>query len=213
MSPHAYCYNADIVEILVQALVEERFIEPIQIIVRPHPINYMNDVHSDVYRMQALLERSPHVRFSIPQVLPRTTMDLPWTEVEQMARLINGSDIVVNLFSTMQLEAALADKPVINVAFDPGPVLPNQKSLAEIETNYHIARLVQTGGVRLARSTPDLLAQINQYLVDPTLDRQGRKAIVQQECEPLDGRSAQHIAEFILAVAKGSVAPRLKQRS
>ena len=114
-------------------------------------------------------------------------------------------------FTTFQqeLEAALADKPIINVAFDPGPVLPNEKSLAEIETNYHIARLVRTGGIRLARTPQDLLAQINQYLVDPRLDRKGRKVIVQQESGPLDGRSAQRIAEFILAVAEGNIVPRL----
>jgi CDP-glycerol glycerophosphotransferase (TagB/SpsB family) len=138
---------------------------------------------------------------SYPQVLPRNTMDLPWSEVEEMVRLINGSDVVVNMFSTMQLEAALADKPVINVAFDPGPVPVNQKSLTEEETQYHNSRLVRAGGVRLARSREDLIEHINQYLIDPTLDQQGRRTIVERECGPLDGRSAQRIADFILAVA------------
>ena len=208
-APRNYVYNAKIVEILVQALREDRFVAPVQIIIRTHPGNFIKGkVHPDIVEMRRLTEHNPHVHFSMPEQCSEDKMDLPWSEVHEMVRLVGGADVVVSMFSTMQLEAAIYDKPVINVAFDPGSVAINDKSMTEEEAQYHNARVVATGGVQLARSPEHLIACINQYLGDPSLEYEGRKRIRQQECGPLDGKAAERIAGFILAVAEGRTPPR-----
>lgn len=207
-SPRNYVYNAQIIDILVRALREDRFSTPVQFIIRPHPINFFKGKpHPDLVEMRRLAEDTPHIHFSIPEQCAEDTMDLPWSEVQEMVRLIGGADVVVSMFSTMQLEAALYDKPVINVAFDPGPVAVNDKSLTEDEAQFHNARVVATDGVRLAHSPEDLIACINRYLDDPSLEHVGRKRIRQQECGPLDAGAAERIARFILAVAEDGAPP------
>lgn len=201
-SPNNYAYNAAIVALLVQALRDGRFVKPVQLIIRPHPINFSGEgTHPDVVAMQRLAAHSPHVHLCIPEQSAADVMDPSWSGVDEMVRLIGGSDLVVSMFSTMQVEAALYDKAVVNVAFDPGPVGVDDKSLTEEEQQYHNARVAETGGVQLARSPEHLVECINRYLDDPALDSEGRRVIRRQECGPLDGKAAERIADFILAVA------------
>ena len=52
--------------------------------------------------------------------------------------------------------------------------------------------------VRVVRSMDDLLATITTYLQDPSLDREGRAAMVREICGPLDGHASDRIADDLL---------------
>jgi len=197
-SPVSSCHNVTVVEMLVDGILAERFTCPVQFIVRPHPLVAKKEGRVEIDRLQALCRRSEWVHLAVPPVIPGKELDFSWSSVADTARLVCGSDMVVNLFSTLQLEAALADRPIVNVAFDPGPVPPNKLSLSEMESYHHLARIVATNGVRLARSENQLFEQINRYLHDPDRDSEGRMQIVAQECGPVDGCAAKRIADFIL---------------
>ncbi len=100
-------------------------------------------------------------------------------------------------------QPTIADKPILNLAYDYAPV-GTQKSLTEEEEQYHNARLIRAGGVVSAYSEQDLIDKINRYLEHPELEREGRQRIAQQECQPFDGKSAERIAQFILDIADKS---------
>ncbi len=117
------------------------------------------------------------------------------------------ADVVVNLASTITLEAALLDRPVVNVAYDPRPGEQHQRVVRRYYEVYdHYRTVVESRAVRLARSDGELLAQIRTYLEDPALERAERRKIAELWCHSLDGRSAERLADRLLAAARRAAA-------
>ena len=52
--------------------------------------------------------------------------------------------------------------------------------------------------VRVAATPDALIAEINRYLADPSLDRDGRRKVVLEQCQFLDGRAAERVAEAVV---------------
>jgi len=57
---------------------------------------------------------------------------------------------------------------------------------------------VESGGVKLASSSVDLLDYIRAYLDDPSIDAEGRKRIVREQCQFTDGNSSGRVVDFII---------------
>jgi hypothetical protein len=60
--------------------------------------------------------------------------------------------------------------------------------------------------VRVAEQPEQLVEWVGRYLEDPSLDRAGRRAVVNEQCQFLDGRSAERVAAHVieaLAAAAG----------
>lgn len=111
------------------------------------------------------------------------------------------TDVLVNVNSTIALEAMLVDTPTVMVAFDgEGGELPYARSDRRFLDYEHISELVATGGVRVVRSPTELVAGIRGYLADPTSDREGR-ARAGALTGPADGRAAERVAGHLLRAA------------
>jgi hypothetical protein len=61
----------------------------------------------------------------------------------------------------------------------------------------HYVNITRHGAVRLAEHPAQLVAQIGRYLQDPALDREGRRRVVLEQCQFLDGRAAERVAAFV----------------
>lgn len=128
-------------------------------------------------------------------------------DAHELVSSVFHADVVVNLASTITLEAALLDRPVVNVAYDPRPGEEFQRVVRRYYEVYdHFRTVVESRAVRLARSDEELLAQIRAYLEDPALEREGRRRIAEFWCSPLDGRSAERLAEQLLSAARREAA-------
>lgn len=77
------------------------------------------------------------------------------------------TDLNINYSSTISLEAALFDKPIINY-YEP--------TLKSFELN-HYKPLVDARAVRLIKTKSELIAAIKEYLANPSLDNEKRKKI------------------------------------
>lgn len=97
------------------------------------------------------------------------------------------AEAVVNGSSTLTVEAALLDKPVVCLAFAAGS---------------HSAPLVATGGITLADNPEAALAAVLAYLADPALHRQGRQAIVDLVTATPNGGAGERLAIEALALAE-----------
>ena len=125
-------------------------------------------------------------------------------ENREFVSTILNADVVVNLASTLTLDAALCDRPAVNVAFDLSTESSHQRQIDEYYTHYdHYRTVVESGAVRLARSPEELLAQVAAYLRDPTLERDGRRRLVDLWCGPFDGGSGRRLANALLARMAG----------
>lgn len=119
-------------------------------------------------------------------------------DMAHLANLLYNSDVTINAASTLSLDAACYDKPIVCIAFD-GYQDKKAKTINSIEykTSYY-QRIVKTKGIRVAKSAKELKEQINQYLLNPQLDAEGRGLIRNRSCYKLDGQSGKRIAHFLL---------------
>jgi hypothetical protein len=98
----------------------------------------------------------------------------------------------------MSIDAAAFDKPVINLAFDGYEKLPYIKSVRRLYDLEHYVPVVKSGGVRLAYNEKELIEWINKYLENPSLDRVGRKRMLEEQCYKFDGKSTARTAGYVL---------------
>ena len=57
--------------------------------------------------------------------------------------------------------------------------------------------ITRQGAVRVAGDPAALVHHIGRYLNDPAIDRDGRRRVVQEQCQFLDGRAAERVASFV----------------
>jgi hypothetical protein len=175
-----------------------------QLVLRPAPVDV-----SDRYR--AVLAAHPEIVVARPawrggdagwgSVAP-TRRDL-----ELLVNLTRHSAVNVNMASTMTLDFALADTPVVNLGFDVASPRPLARHYYRFE---HYRPVVDLGAARVATDPAALARLVSTYLADPTLDRAGRAAFVDLELGRRPGASVPAIVEAlerIRARPGGSGAP------
>ena len=217
-SPSAYPWNPELIETLAQAAEDGRFGEPCQVIARVHPAQFVKK-HAVVgtgrsvqdvnwQRYEELLARYPLLRFSVPKIRVGSAFDIDRDEALILTSLLTYSDVVVNCFSTINLEGAILDRPLVNVGFNGTGLSPSRNPRHDIlfdERQTHNNRVAVSGGVRIARNPAELVAMVAEALTDPGRDRGGRRRLVETECGGTYlGRAGRRVAELILEQASAS---------
>jgi CDP-glycerol glycerophosphotransferase (TagB/SpsB family) len=128
--------------------------------------------------------------------------DFPKDDLGHLVRLLRDADVVINVASTIALDAAILDRPVIGVAYDPAGELPYDQSIRRYYDWTHMANVVRAQAMQLAHSPEDLQQKIVTYLRDPVLDRAGRQRIVEQQFGKVDGASVERVVDAIAHVLK-----------
>lgn len=129
-----------------------------------------------------------------------------WEMDEEALSLLGNSlahaDVVITMYSTFFIEAAIFDRPLIGVAFDGSRTYNYWNSARRFFDWDHLRDLKAYGGISIVRSSDELAAEISRSLRDPSYRREGRRAIVAGQCELTDGMSGRRIAEAILSFAR-----------
>jgi hypothetical protein len=108
------------------------------------------------------------------------------------------SDVVVNVASTLAIEAAIFDTPVVNIAFDGSEPCEWARSARRYYRFTHYVNITRQGAVRVAEQPGELVDWIARYLADRSMDREGRRRMVIEQCHFLDGLAARRVGDFIL---------------
>ncbi len=178
--------------------VSEGSLGDVQLLVRPHPIH-------DNAEMRELFDRfGPRVRLqestNAGKQLTRRTQD-----VEQIAEWVNTfryAAVVVNLSSTVTVDASIFDTPVVNLDFDPQPGQFDQQLIKDVNHSWpHFKPIAESGGVWLVNDFEEMGSAIRNYLENPHLHREGRKWVVEHVCGFTDGRCGERMAEAVRSFA------------
>ena len=192
VAPRLCKHQDQVVEVMVRALEENKFKRPSQLLVLPNPKD----------------EKSKYEKFQeIPYVMlnrffkPIDGFQDKWLpskkELSFLARAMKFSDVVVNIASTIAIEAAVFDTPVIGVAFNGYTKVPYLESSALFYDFNHYQNIVRTGGSRIVHSPQELVESINLYLENQTSDKEGRAKIVKDQVKFTDGKSAEKVVQCI----------------
>src|SRR5262249_31394970 len=201
----AYPRHDVVIDRLLDAMRSGAVKPPFNLLVRLHP--------RDDLRRYDKYAGTPHLVVEKPfRVSARSgdghSVDVTADNTRHLADTMHHSDVVLNVASTIAIEAAIFDTPVVNIAFDQddAETRPFLTSPLRYYSYTHYQQIVRTGGVRIAKSAAEMVGMVNAYLADPSLDRAGRRRIVGEQCAFTDGRSAERIARAMAAALTGRAA-------
>ncbi len=119
-------------------------------------------------------------------------------DVEMMVNLMRHCDLNINFASTMTLDFAIHDKPVVNVAFDACDPPTFGMTLWEYQNQFeHYQPVVEMNVARFAKSADEMAEHVNTYLEHPELEREGRRRFVEMQVGQPIGSSSAKIVQVL----------------
>jgi hypothetical protein len=166
-----------------------------QMIVRPHPI-HDNAEMRDLFRQfspRVIVQQTADAATSL------TARSQDQSQIVEWVNTFRHADVVVNLSSTVTVDAAIFDRPVVNLDYDPEPGQPNQALVKDVNHLWtHFKPIAESGGVWLVNNPEEMIEAVKTYLLRPDLHREQRRWITRYVCEYLDGRCGERMAQAIL---------------
>lgn len=90
-------------------------------------------------------------------------------------------DVNVNIMSTVTIDSALLDKPIVQAAFDIPEAVPRAQSVHRFYERHDARVIERSGAVVRARDFQELLRHISEALLHPERRRDARAALVAQD--------------------------------
>jgi CDP-glycerol glycerophosphotransferase (TagB/SpsB family) len=192
---------------MYQVLIEQRekvWRESFNLVVRPYP--HVKLLGSPAWWVLEELFRESGAYISNPGAIDasddRTAEyhhDLAFEDgPDELNYLLRYSDVMVNYFSTVGLEAAICDLPTIHVGFDPYTFgLRFSVTTGFLQRQTHNRRPLRLAAARVAKNEKELFNALEDYLCNPALDRDARRVYAESECGELDGKSGLRLVNMI----------------
>ena len=148
------------------------------------------------------IEKRPHLKYDHRGIIlgrgDRADWDMSDADARHLADTLYHMSLLVCYASSLSVDGAVFDKPVINIDFE----VRKSRYLAKSPTQYygttHYKKALATGGIRMVRSEGELAAAAREYLTDPSRDRTGRKRLAREQCFYEDGKSGERIGNFVV---------------
>ncbi|MDA2927292.1 hypothetical protein MYX78_08680 [Acidobacteria bacterium AH-259-G07] len=188
----------EVVAMLWQAIEQGDVIDNPQLLIRLHP-------HDKTDRFDRIRQRCPSLLIKRPW---KHNADRFWwftptrDDLALLSNTLRYSDISVNAFSTIVLDSAIFDKPIVCVAFSSERDSPAADYLRHSSEIGHCQYLSESKAVRVAFSLVELISHLNSYLSDPSAERELRHRMVEQICGPVDGTTKYRMVDCILSTLK-----------
>ncbi len=177
----------------------------VQMLVRPHPLHNEGEMETlfDEFGPRIIVQKTAQAG---DRQIGRTQDK---NQIIDWINTFRHADVVVNLSSTVSIDAAIFDRPVVNLDFDPQPGQSDQQLIKDINHLWtHFKPIAESGGVYLVNDFDEMVEAISTYLENPELHREKRRWIAEYVCGFLDGRSGERMAEAII-----DFATRLKDKT
>jgi UDP-N-acetylglucosamine:LPS N-acetylglucosamine transferase len=180
-------YEGRFVERLVGWRQEEPAARP-QLLFRPHP-----------------RDRDWRVRFSAAAGHEGVAVQEPsFTDLEDLATLLQHVDVVVCNAGTILLDALVGDRPAVCVLYDEGAP-PGESWAAKNVVGKHYEELAGSGAFLTAVRFEEVTAGIERALAEPDELAPERRRAVERVVGTVDGRAAERVVQ---AVVDGLGLPR-----
>ena len=192
------------VEALAKLVSSNELAEPSQLLVRLHPSHFQDKPKifaEERERIFALEKKYPHVHVVKPVPLGGSLGYYSGEDMDEKSSMMAHSDVLVTVYSTMVVETAVHDTPIVAAVIDvPGGWNVPRKfslSLKEIGNWPTHKRFRDAKAGRIASNEKELCEVINLYLKNPSLDSAERKKFIEAEITFTNGTSGKRTAEYI----------------
>lgn len=198
--------NYQNVEALAQLVAGDGLEQPCQLLIRLHPNHFMDEplYAGERQRISRLAQKIPHVHVVAPLPLGGELGYYSGEDMPEKTSMMAYSDVFLTVYSTMVVEAAVHDRPIVSVCFDaaggwnqPGKFSLPLSKIGEWPTHQ---RFREAGAGKVAMNAEELKAAINAYLRDPQADRQQRQKFIRDECTFTDGSAGKRTGEYLYSL-------------
>lgn len=195
------------VEALAKLVCSDALAEPSQLLVRLHPSHFQDKPRifaEERERIFALEKQYPHVHVVKPVAMGGSLGYYGGEDMDEKSSMMAHSDVLVTVYSTMVVETAVHDTPIVAAVIDtPGGWNAPKKfslSLKKIGNWPTHKRFREARAGRVAENEVQLREILSAYLRNPQLDSAERRKFTEDEITFTDGNSGKRTAEFILKV-------------
>ena len=181
-----------------------------QLLIRLHPNHFLPGTRfeGEARRVREYIKNMPHVHLVEPVSLGGGLGHYSGEDMPEKASMMAYADVFLTVYSTMVVETAIHDRPIISVTIDtPGGwnmldvySLP-LTAIGEWPTHQ---RFRQSGAGRVAVNQAEVRQHIDFYLINPMADSQKRHQFIQDECTYIDGSAGRRTGEYLLHLIEES---------
>jgi len=191
--------DVEMINIISDFQAKKIISEDLQIMVRFPP----NDIvdRENIKNKDKLIFIEPGTRFSLG-ASRRVDWDMNNKDIQFLLDSLFYMSLMISHVSTLSIDAAVFNKPVINYCLPPEGKISYFRDPRWTYKLTHYQSIINSKGIRIAKSKEELLDLINNYLENPSLDSENRKKIVKEQCWKLDGKAGERTANFILDYLK-----------
>ena len=195
--------NIQNVEALARLVAKDRLDFPAQLLIRLHPNHFLESVPRFVQEreaIRALARELPHVHLVEPVPLGGSLGYYSGEDMPEKSSMMAHADVFTTVYSTMVVETAIHDTPVVSVCIDHPVGWENNfyLPLSKIGGWPTHSRFRQSGAGKVVYDEEGLRLALNEYLAHPEAEAEARRAFIRRECTYTDGSAGRRTAEFFL---------------
>lgn len=168
----------------------------VAVVFRPHP---QDDIRLDSFfsDVKSIYINNPSEYLNIKASDNAYRWKPACDSLNELALVMRGSDVVITIASSMSLDAAAVDTPVINLAFDiSGQV--DKNLLRDYYESPHYRLITYSDAVAIVRNRDELIGEIKLALTNPSLRGKERRRLVETICGRKDKIAADAQVEIIM---------------
>lgn len=185
----------NILDLLYKSIKEGKLGENIQVLLRPYPrYDFSRSKLEELRTKYNFLISNPVAHLNTG----KGDWEFDGAAIELLANSLAHSDVVINMYSTFFIEAAIFNKPLIAIRFDGEKNFDYWNSAIRFFDWEHLAQIGRTSGIAMANNLDQLNEFIRKYLSNPEWLNEGRRKLVLQQCQFTDGKSGERVAKTII---------------
>ena len=189
-----FMIDLKIIELIHELIQTKRIIQPVQVLLRPYPRYDFSEEKLNRLKLRYGFLGEP----STAKLNLRNDWEMDEKSVNLLANSLAHADLVITMYSTFLIEAAVFDKPTIAIAFDGNHKYDYWNSAKRFFDWDHLKDIKPLNGINIVRNVEELENAINSYLIDPDIHKSGRSKIVEQQCYYTDGKAGERTASVII---------------
>ncbi len=176
---------------------KSKLVKDCALLVRFQPNDFVDEVE---------IKKRPYLKYDQPGIRFGSKRGVDWdmneADLSHLYATLNHMSILVCYASSISVDAAVFDKPVININYEIKENNIMLKSPTQHYNSEHYGNALKTGAIDLVNSEKELIETINKYLTNSSIKSTERKKLVDEQCTFTDGQSGARIANFILNLIK-----------
>ena len=198
ITPKYFRYNIEVIEELLSEIEAGRLPADIHIVVRLHPQVLYDPNFGDDLDGYHRLAAHPQVHLSVPEVSAWGPVTAPTiSDFNELISLLRRADAILTPASTIAIDAAAVDTPMIGLGFDGHETLPFSRSVRRTFEFTHYLSLMKHGAVEVAETPAAVSELFAAYRADPARNASKRRAVVENLLTFTDGNAAGRVMEII----------------